>query len=550
MKRYDRITPEGTKDLLFAECASRKRVENTLHTVFEEAGYQQVITPGFEFYDVFSSSEMYFPQEDMYKLMDDKGRVMVARPDSTIPIARLVSTKLKGYPLPLKLYYSQSLFRKNPGLRGRSNEIFQMGIELIGAATFQSDIDVLTLGAKALSSIRTSSLRIEIGHVGVFQLLMEHLSADKELKARIHEFISAKNYGALSAKLDRLEDNQTTQILRELPKLFGGKEVFQKAAMLFDGYDERLIEMLDYLKRVYEELTSIGLEELVIIDFGLVNQADYYSSLVFKGYIASVGEPVLSGGRYDGLLREYGDDLPAIGFGISVDILAADLLRKNGLIDKPEKKDNHLRIALTKGRLENNAIDLFQQIGLDTEHLKEKGRKLFVTVPGRDIDIVFAKAADVITYVEHGVCDLGIVGMDTILESGGTFFEVLNLGFGNCRFVLAAPEGTDFFGGYGTKRIATKYPKVARDFFEEKGMDVQVIRIEGSVELAPILTLADGIVDIVETGSTLKENGLAIVEEIRWISARLIVNEASMKLKKEVIDELITDMERKVKENS
>jgi len=147
---------------------------------------------------------------------------------------------------------------------------------------------------------------------------------------------------------------------------------------------------------------------------------------------------------------------------------------------------------------------------------------------GVDCDAVLAKAPDVITYVEHGVCDLGVVGKDTILEKGGAFYEVLDLGFGRCRFALAVRKGTDFYGTYKTRRVASKYPNVTRAFFEGKGMDVDIIKIEGSVELAPILDLADGIVDIVETGATLKENGLEPIEDVAQVSARLIVNTASI----------------------
>ena len=150
-----------------------------------------------------------------------------------------------------------------------------------------------------------------------------------------------------------------------------------------------------------------------------------------------------------------------------------------------------------------------------------------------------SKAPDVITYVEHGVCDLGIVGKDTILEKGGVFYEVLDLGFGACRFALAVPEGSDFYGSYRTRRIASKYPDFTRSYFEAKGMDVDVIKIEGSVELAPILGLADAIVDIVETGATLKANGLVPIETAAQVSARLIVNTASMKLHKEQITDFI-----------
>ena len=196
-----------------------------------------------------------------------------------------------------------------------------------------------------------------------------------------------------------------------------------------------------------------------------------------------------------------------------------------------------LRIALTKGRLQDKSVELFEKMGLDCAPVKDPGRRLIHQLPGYPLDVVLAKAPDVITYVEHGVCDLGVVGKDTILEKGGAFYEVLDLGFGRCRFALAVPEGSDFYDTYKTRRIASKYPAVTRAFFEKKGMDVDIIKIEGSVELAPILGLTDGIVDIVETGATLRENGLVPVEDVAQVSARLIVNTASMKLhKRQILD--------------
>ncbi|MDY4607882.1 MAG: ATP phosphoribosyltransferase [Eubacterium sp.] len=200
-----------------------------------------------------------------------------------------------------------------------------------------------------------------------------------------------------------------------------------------------------------------------------------------------------------------------------------------------------LRIALTKGRLEKSSVKLFKTIGLDTTELENKGRRLILPVD--KYEAVLSKAPDVITYVEHGVCDIGIVGKDTIVEHGSSFYEVMDLNIGKCRFALACPKGTDFFSGYKRKTVASKYPKVAKEFFESKGMDVSVIKVEGSVELAPLLGLADGIVDIVETGSTLKENGLEVVEEIFPISARVIVNMASMKLRKDEIESFLKDLE-------
>lgn len=202
-----------------------------------------------------------------------------------------------------------------------------------------------------------------------------------------------------------------------------------------------------------------------------------------------------------------------------------------------------LRIALTKGRLEKDTVGLLEKSGYDCTSVREKGRKLILPVKDANIEVVLAKANDVITYVEHGVCDMGVVGKDTIMEMSGKFFELVDLGFGRCKFALAAKRGADFYEGYGIKTIATKYPNVARKFFEGKGMDVDIVKIEGSVELAPLLELSNGIVDIVETGTTLKENGLEVIEDIAPISARLIVNKVSLKLRQREIEDLIRIIE-------
>lgn len=205
-----------------------------------------------------------------------------------------------------------------------------------------------------------------------------------------------------------------------------------------------------------------------------------------------------------------------------------------------------LRIALTKGRIEEKAVSLLEKIGYDVTNLREKGRRLILSIPDEDIEVVLAKAADVITYVEHGVCDLGVVGKDTIMEHGGKFYEIADLNFGKCKFALAVKKGTDFFAGYGVKTVATKYPNVTRNYFEKKGIDVDIVKIEGSVELAPLVGLADGIVDIVETGTTLKENGLEVFEDVAPVSARLIVNTVSIKLKQERVQEIVKLIEENI----
>ena len=180
--------------------------------------------------------------------------------------------------------------------------------------------------------------------------------------------------------------------------------------------------------------------------------------------------------------------------------------------------------------------------------LRENTRRLIFSLPGSNVELVLAKAADVITYVEHGACDMGVVGKDTIMEQGGSYYEVMDLGFGRCRFALAGKAGQDFYQGYHTRKIATKYPNVAKSYFSSRQMDVQTIKIEGSVELTPLLGLADAIVDIVETGSTLRENGLCVYEDIAPVSARLIVNIASMKMKQELVQPILRQLQEQLED--
>jgi ATP phosphoribosyltransferase len=210
----------------------------------------------------------------------------------------------------------------------------------------------------------------------------------------------------------------------------------------------------------------------------------------------------------------------------------------------------NIRIAITKGRLEEYAVELFERIGIDCSELRNKGRRLILRDRDKGIEFVLAKSTDVLTYVEHGAVDMGIVGKDTLLEYDRDFYEVIDLKVGKCMFALAGPPEFQSLEGYRRKKIATKYPEVARSYFREKGEDVEIIKIEGSVELAPILGLSDAIVDIVETGKTLKENGLIVFERICEISARMIVNRASMKIHRDRIGDIIKQVQICVDENN
>lgn len=330
MKRNDRITPEGTRDLLFEECVARRRVEGLLRQLFETNAFREVMTPGFEFYDVFDANAGDFPQESMYKLVDGKGRLMVVRPDSTIPIARLTATKLQGHQLPIRLYYAQRIYRSRPTMSGRSDEVMQMGVELIGSDSPKADLEVLTTAAQSLDSCGIGDYRMEIGHIGIYKQLMEGLEATDQVKEDLRSCIESKNYAALNDLLDGIGDSPVAGVLKKLPALFGGREVFSQARALFENVREPALEAsLDYLEQVYQSLDALGLGDRVMVDFGMVNQAEYYTGIIFRGYTAGAGEPILSGGRYDRLCGSFGESLAAVGFAVDVDSIANILLDRN-----------------------------------------------------------------------------------------------------------------------------------------------------------------------------------------------------------------------------
>ena len=211
----------------------------------------------------------------------------------------------------------------------------------------------------------------------------------------------------------------------------------------------------------------------------------------------------------------------------------------------------YLTFALGKGRLANKTLEMFEKIGITCEEMKDKDtRKLIFVNEDLNLRFFLAKGPDVPTYVEYGAADIGIVGRDTILQEARNIYEVLDLGFGKCRMCVCGPESArDLLQHHEQIRVATKYPKIAKDYFyNKKHQTVEIIKLNGSIELAPIVGLADVIVEIVETGSTLRENGLAVLEEVCPLSARMVVNPVSMKMEQERISKLITDLRQVMSE--
>ena len=540
MNRFRISTPEGTRDLLFSSCRALRQTENAVREALEERGYSEIITPAVEYFDVFAQANPELDQDQMLKIIDKSGRICVARPDNTTPIARIAATRLDDAALPVRLYYSQKVFRSVSGDHGHKGEFLQVGAELIGADGLAADKDILSAAFAALSRTGADNFRIELGHAEIYKALIEELGADAASSEAIRRLIENKSFAALGDALQPFGSKPAAKALSAMPQLFGGIEVLDEVETLTGNV--RVLGAIAYLRRLYQALDEAGYGDRIMIDLGLVHEMDYYTGIMFRGYIGGAGAAILAGGRYNALCAKFGRDLPAGGFGIDVESVAESLQGAS----RPEvaTRRDTVRIALTKGRLEKKTLALLKDAGYDISELEAGTRKLIFTLPDSGVEIVLSKAADVITYVEHGVCDMGVVGKDTIMEKGGSFYEMVDLGFGKCRFALATKKGKDVYGGYKTPVIATKYPAVTKAFFIRKNMDVETIKIEGSVELAPLLELADAIVDIVETGTTLKENGLEVIEDVAPISARVIVNLASAKMKKTAIQKVIAELEK------
>ncbi len=328
MKKYDLITPEGTRDLIYGECAALRSVGDRLRRIFTGHGYSEVITPGLEFFDVFNSKTRHYSQKELYKLTDGKGRLVVMRPDSTLPIARLVGTRLSGSPLPLKLFYNQTIYRANPKESGRDDEFFQSGIEIIGGDTMKADMEALSIASEVMESIEEEDYRFEIGDSSFFTLLSSKLGLSERELDELREYMLNKNYPALDEMLGKFGDNEYAAAVGRLARLFGGREILEEAERLLPPEARPMLERLGI---VFDDLCAIGAEGKVTVDLGMVSKSqDYYTGIVFKGYIHGYGMPVLSGGRYDKVLADFGADIPATGFAVNENAVANALLKRSG----------------------------------------------------------------------------------------------------------------------------------------------------------------------------------------------------------------------------
>jgi ATP phosphoribosyltransferase regulatory subunit len=346
MLNWMRYIPEGTKDLLFDECSEKIRIEELLRESYNACGFVDIITPTLEFYDVFNGDHTTIAQERMYKLFDNHGRIMVLRPDVTTPIARVTATKLNEAAFPVRFCYTSNVFRVNESLFGKANEVTQSGVEIIGVNSIKADAELIITGINALRNCGLEDFKIEIGQAEFFKSLLEELNVGVECKETIRGYVEDKNFITLDHYLrEKIKDYSEYKLraLREIPKLFGKIEIVDKARKLTSNKDA--LEALDNIMQVYRLIDRAGLAAYITIDLGMVQNLDYYSGIIFRAFTFGTGSYILSGGRYDELIKTFGRDLPAIGFAIDVDSLMA-ALQSRGYSNS--KKDKYMVLYYTE----------------------------------------------------------------------------------------------------------------------------------------------------------------------------------------------------------
>ena len=537
-------TPEGVRDIYGSEFIKKFELQQTLFDVMNSYGYQGIQTPTFEFFDVFGEEVGTVAPNQLYKFFDKEGNTLVLRPDMTPSIARAVSKYFHGEDA-IRLCYMGSTFINHDKYQGRLKETTQLGAELMGDSSVKADVEMIAMLVASLQKAGLKDFQISLGQVMFFRSLLLEADLEPEVEDALRYQISKKNIFAVDEILSRAQlPENLKEAFSALTTLAGSVEVLEKAKKLTDN--EKALRAISILEDIYEGLKGYGCEKYVSFDLGMVSKYSYYTGIIFRAYTFGSGQAIVKGGRYDKLLSHFGRKLPAVGFAIVIDQLMLALDRKEEAAKKESTKgDRYLTFALCKGRLANKTLELFESIGIHMEEMKDpKTRKLIFVNEELKLKFFLAKGPDVPTYVEYGAADIGVVGSDTILEESRKMYEVLDLGFGKCRMCVCGPASAkEKLESQELIRVATKYPKIAKDYFyNKKHQTVEIIKLNGSIELAPLVGLSEVIVDIVETGSTLRENGLEVLEEVRPLSARMVVNRVSMEMERERIAKLISDI--------
>lgn len=334
MSKWKIYTPDGVQDIMYEECFLKRGLEQKLRNIFRSCGYNEIETPVIEFYDVFASDEAAMPQENMFKFFDQQGRILVLRPDITVPVARITATKCREEAYPMRFSYIGNVFRYNDYGGGKQNEFTQAGVELLGVNTQESDAEVISIAINSLKAAGLKNFQVDIGQVEFFNGLMEETGLSDDDTAKVRMLIDRKDYVGLEDFLNSHEIREDLKkLIFDLPGLFGSVDVIDKVKAL--TLNSRSREALENIRQVLEILEDYGLGQHVSVDLGMLRGLSYDTGIIFRGFTYGVGFPILTGGRYDKLVGEFGKSCPATGFSLGVNLIMMALQRQGAILEKP-----------------------------------------------------------------------------------------------------------------------------------------------------------------------------------------------------------------------
>ena len=529
------VTPRGFRDILPQEALARERITETVRAWFSSHGYLPVETPILEDRSVIETAGRI--QDSPFQLFDKDDRLLMLRPDLTLPIARMVAGRMGTGALPLRLRYVAPVVREQGALRGQPRQFTQLGVELIGGEGTASEAEVVMLLADALARLGVPDWYVVCGSVAPLTALLDACGLGAEFSRRVLSFVHDSDLVGLDELVGStagLTDAQA-KALRGVARLNGDERVVTELEELLGaaGVDAE-ISGVTRLRQLLELCAPLVRQGRLRFDFSIINSFDYYTGLVFKAYAEGIAASLASGGHYDAVLANLGmPNVSACGFAMSLERLQEVLGEQgeSGVVTPGVRlADRPLRIAVPKGSLFKDSVRMLEAAGLPVEGLRDLGRKLIVREG--DYEYVIVRAQDAPAFVAFGGADCGMCGLDSIIEADVDLLQLQDLRYGWCRFVVAGPASMEgmaerAYAWRGTMRVATKYPRITQAYYDRIGQQVDIVQLHGNIELGPIVGMTDRIVDITATGTTLAENNLVVVDDVLECTARFFASPAA-----------------------
>lgn len=528
-------TPRGFRDILPQEALARERITETVRACFSSHGYLPVETPILEDRGVIETAGRI--RDSPFQLFDKDDRLLMLRPDLTLPIARMVASRLDGDALPARLRYVAPVVREQGALRGQPRQFTQLGVELVGGEGCASEAEVVMLLADALARLGVPDWYVVCGSVAPLRVLIDSCGMGEEFSREVLQLVHGSDLVGLDDLVSATEGLSAAQAkaLREIVRLNGDERIVDELESLLAEAGVACGEqVIGNLRKLVESCAPLVRQGRLRFDFSIINSFDYYTGLVFKAYAEGIAASLASGGHYDTVLANLGlPNVSACGFAMSLERLQEVLGEQgeSGVVTPGVRlADRPLRIAVPKGSLFPDTLRVLEAAGLPVEGLRDLGRKLIVRE--EDVEYIIVRAQDAPSFVAFGGADCGICGRDSIIEADVDLLQLVDLQYGWCRFVVAEPktaagQAERAYAWRGTVRVATKYPRITQAYYDRIGQQVDIVQLHGNIELGPIVGMTDRIVDITATGATLAQNDLAIVDDVLECTARFFAGPAA-----------------------